>query len=101
MNYKDKIMYQQIIFEEGKEPRVHTSHQATKPPSHQDIKTSRHQDIKSIEISDNSGKVQEISVMEFKDTRGDVFYAYNYAYSGKKPSNDEIYKAIDELKPIG
>ncbi len=78
-------MYQQIIFEEGKEPRVHTSHQ----------------DIKSIEISDNSGKVQEISVMEFKDTRGDVFYAYNYAYSGKKPSNDEIYKAIDELKPIG
>lgn len=29
------------------------------------------------------------------------FYAYNYAYSGKKPSNDEIYKAIDELKPIG
>ncbi|EFS1392469.1 hypothetical protein IGG59_001393 [Escherichia coli] len=85
MNYKDKIMYQQIIFEEGKEPRVHTSHQ----------------DIKSIEISDNSGKVQEISVMEFKDTRGDVFYAYNYAYSGKKPSNDEIYKAIDELKPIG
>ena len=39
--------------------------------------------------------------MEFKDTRGDVFYAYNYAYSGKKPSNDEIYKAIDELKPIG
>ncbi|EGF8261532.1 hypothetical protein ODT34_23890 [Escherichia coli] len=85
MNYKDKIMYQQIIFEEGKEPRLHTSHQ----------------DIKSIEISDNSGKVQEISVMEFKDTRGDVFYAYNYAYSGKKPSNDEIYKAIDELKPIG
>ncbi|KUU96262.1 hypothetical protein AWF36_14430 [Escherichia coli] len=78
-------MYQQIIFEEGKEPRLHTSHQ----------------DIKSIEISDNSGKVQEISVMEFKDTRGDVFYAYNYAYSGKKPSNDEIYKAIDELKPIG
>ncbi|EQA0895095.1 hypothetical protein A6C84_000507 [Escherichia coli] len=85
MNYKDQIMYQQIIFEEGKEPRLHTSHQ----------------DIKSIEISDNSGKVQEISVMEFKDTRGDVFYAYNYAYSGKKPSNDEIYKAIDELKPIG
>lgn len=78
-------MYQQIIFEEGKEPRLHTSHQ----------------DIKSIEISDNSGKVQEISVMEFKDTRGDVFYAYSYAYSGKKPSNDEIYKAIDELKPIG
>ncbi|SUF52990.1 putative prophage protein [Salmonella enterica] len=78
-------MYQQIIFEEGKEPRLHTSHQ----------------DIKSIKISDNSGKVQEISVMEFKDTRGDVFYAYNYAYSGKKPSNDEIYKAIDELKPIG
>lgn len=78
-------MYQQIIFEEGKEPRLHTSHQ----------------DIKSIEISDNSGKVQGISVMEFKDTRGDVFYAYNYAYSGKKPSNDEIYKAIDELKPIG
>ncbi len=30
------------------------------------------------------------------------FYAYNYTYSGKKPSNDEIYKAIiDELKPIG
>ncbi|EPC0821617.1 hypothetical protein ACRV61_004027 [Escherichia albertii] len=85
MNYKDQIMYQQIIFEEGKEPRLHTSHQ----------------DIKSIEISDNSGKVQGISVMEFKDTRGDVFYAYNYAYSGKKPSNDEIYKAIDELKPIG
>ncbi len=78
-------MYQQIIFEEGKEPRLHTSHQG----------------IKSIEISDNSGKVQEISVMDFKDTRGDVFYAYNYAYSGKKPSNDEIYKAIDELKPIG
>ena len=78
-------MYQQIIFEEGKEPRLHTGHQ----------------DIKSIEISDNSGKVQGISVMEFKDTRGDVFYAYNYAYSGKKPSNDEIYKAIDELKPIG
>ncbi|BAT39863.1 predicted protein [Escherichia albertii] len=78
-------MYQQIIFEEGKEPRLHTSHQ----------------DIKSIEISDNSGKVQKVSVMKFKDTRGDVFYTYNYANSGKKPSNDEIYKAIDELKPIG
>lgn len=78
-------MYQQIIFEEGKEPRLHPSSQ----------------DIKSIVISDNSGKVQEVPVMEFRDTRGDVFYAYNYAYSGKKPSNDEIYKAIDELKPIG
>lgn len=78
-------MYQQMIFEEGKEPRLYSSQQ----------------DIKVIPISDNNGKVQEVPVMEFSDTRGDVFYAYNYAYSGKKPSNDEIYKAIDELKPIG
>ncbi|HCL5255873.1 TPA: hypothetical protein N2G22_001448 [Salmonella enterica] len=85
MNYEDKIMYQQMIFEEGKEPRLYSSQQ----------------DIKVITISDNNGKVQEVPVMEFRDTRGDVFYAYNFAYSGKKPSNDEIYKAIDELKPIG
>ncbi|EKB9498062.1 hypothetical protein OOX37_003745 [Salmonella enterica] len=85
MNYEDKLMYQRMIFEEGKEPRLYSSHQ----------------DSKVIPISNNNGKVQEVPVREFIDARGDVFYAYKFAYSGKKPSNDEIYKAIDELKPIG
>ncbi|EJX9712330.1 hypothetical protein OE351_004285 [Salmonella enterica] len=85
MNYEDKLMYQRMIFEEGKEPRLYSSQH----------------DSKFIPISNNNGKVQKVPVMELKDIRGDVFYAYNYAYSGKKPSNDEIYKAIDELKPIG
>lgn len=78
-------MYQQIIFEEGKEPRLHSSQQ----------------NIKFIEISDNNGKVQEAPVKEFIDARGDVFYAYNFAYFGEGPSKDEIYMAIDELKPVG
>lgn len=38
--------------------------------------------------------------MEFKDTRGDVFMLTTMLIL-VKPSNDEIYKAIDELKPIG
>lgn len=75
MNYEDKLMYQRMIFEEGKEPRLYSSQH----------------DSKFIPISNNNGKVQKVPVMEFKDTRGDVFYAYNYAYSGK---NHQMTKSI-------
>ncbi len=50
-------MYQRMIFEEGKEPRLYSSQH----------------DSKFIPISNNNGKVQKVPVMEFKDTRGDVF----------------------------
>lgn len=51
-------MYQRMIFEEGKEPRLYSSQH----------------DSKFIPISNNNGKVQKVPVMEFKDTRGDVFF---------------------------
>lgn len=78
-------MYQQIIFEEGKEPRVNTSCQ----------------NIGYIEINDKDGKPHEVPIEEFIDARGEVFYAYLMAYLGKKPSEKEIYFAIDGLKPNG
>lgn len=78
-------MYQQIIFEEGKEPRINTSCQ----------------DIRHILINDKHGIQQGIPIQEFIDTRGEVFYAYLIAYLGKEPSREEIHIAIDSLKPIG
>ncbi|MEG0204998.1 MAG: hypothetical protein RR896_15930 [Citrobacter sp.] len=78
-------MYQQIIFEEGKEPRINTSCQY----------------IRHIVINDKNGKQLEVPIQEFIDARGEVFYAYFIAYLGKEPSREEIHIAIDGLKPIG
>lgn len=37
----------------------------------------------------------------FCDTRGHTYYEYNYVYSGEKPTDEQLYNAIDSLKPKG
>lgn len=75
MNYEDKLMYQRMIFEEGKEPRLYSSQQ----------------DSKVIPISNNNGKVQEVPVREFIDARGDVFMLTNLLILVK---NHQMTKSI-------
>lgn len=44
-------------------------------------------------------KAEKIGI--FCDARGDIYYDYSYAYNGQKPTNEQLYKAIDNLKPKG
>lgn len=37
----------------------------------------------------------------FCDARGDIFYDYHFAYNGEPPTNEQLYNAIDNLKPKG
>lgn len=78
-------MHNCIVFEHNKEPRLHTSRQ----------------EIKVYEVTDQNGMKVESHITEFVDTRGDVFYGYFIVYADKKPRDEEVCKAIDNLKPIG
>ncbi|MCE9886526.1 hypothetical protein [Obesumbacterium proteus] len=37
----------------------------------------------------------------FCDSRGDIFYEYDFAYNGEKPTDEQLHNAIDNLKPRG